>query len=176
MSADDPLEKAMKSYRESLILALRLKDVPGERIGQIVAEVESHAAESGQDPRESFGPARAYAAHLSAGHRAQPWWQLALTTALPAALAGWFGGQGALAMLLGQDYLGQPGWLSLAFGILIGIPLAVSVRRRSSRVRDPRTGRDMVPMSPWCLSGLIGLPVALILLAWAAIQLGGALN
>ena len=171
MTPDSIREKTMTDYRQSLILALRLKDMPGDRIGEIVAEVESHVAETGEDPAEAFGSPPAYAADLTAGRRREPWWHLLALTALPAAIAGWFTAQGALALLLGESYLGQPGWLWLALGLLIGIPVAVNVLRRSTMVRDPRTGADMVPTSPWRLAALIGLPLALIVSAWGVIEI-----
>lgn len=170
MTAHSTAEKTMADYRQSLILALRLKDLPGERIGQIVAEVESHVADTGEDPSDAFGSPRAYAALVTAGRHREPWWHIALT-ALPAGIAGWFVAQGALALLLHETYLGQPGWLWLALGLLFGIPAGVSVQRRSTRVRDPRTGADMVPMTRWGLIALIGLPLALILIAWGAIEI-----
>lgn len=168
-------ETKVADYRQSLILALRLKDVPGDRIGQIVAEVESHVADTGEDPVEAFGSPRVYAARVTTGQRREPWWRIALA-ALPAGIAGWFIAQGALALLLSEDYLGQTGWLWLALGFIIGIPAAVSVQRRSTRVRDPRTGTDMVPMSRWGLAVLIGLPIALIAIAWTAIEIADRLT
>ena len=56
------MTRATETHRRELVQALRLHDVPPERIGEIVAEVESHVADTGEDPREAFGPARDYAA------------------------------------------------------------------------------------------------------------------
>lgn len=50
-----------RKWREDLILQLRMKDVPGDRIGDILLEVESHIRETGESPEEAFGPAKAYA-------------------------------------------------------------------------------------------------------------------
>jgi hypothetical protein len=54
------------TYLNRLVLALRMRDVPGERIGQVVAEVEAHVAESGEAPAEAFGSAEEYADRVSA--------------------------------------------------------------------------------------------------------------
>ncbi len=175
MTTDDTVEKTITTYRESLIMALRLKDVPGDRIGQIVAEVESHVADTGESPTEAFGTPRDYATHLTAGHRRDPWWHTALG-ALLAGIAGWFLAQGALSILLGETYLGQPGWLWLALGLIIAVPAGVTVYRRSTRVRDPRTGADMVPPLRWGLAALIGLPIAIVLIAWGLIEMFGTNN
>jgi hypothetical protein len=59
------MTSATGTYRRELVQALRLHDVPPERIGEIVAEVESHVADTGEDPREAFGPARDHAAGSS---------------------------------------------------------------------------------------------------------------
>ncbi|MGN8244664.1 hypothetical protein ACTHAM_001766 [Cellulomonas soli] len=52
------------AWAEALLLELRLLDVPGTTIGAVLAEVESHCAESGQDAPEAFGDAVAYARSL----------------------------------------------------------------------------------------------------------------
>jgi len=43
-------------YLTERTTALRLRNISGARIGEIVAEVEEYSAESGRDARESFGP------------------------------------------------------------------------------------------------------------------------
>ncbi|HET9658282.1 MAG TPA: hypothetical protein VFP72_23220, partial [Kineosporiaceae bacterium] len=48
-------------WREALVLQLRLARVRGDRIGEVLAEVESHCAESGESPAEAFGDAEDYA-------------------------------------------------------------------------------------------------------------------
>lgn len=163
-------EKALASYRQSLMIALRMKDVPGDRIGEIIAEVESHVADTDEDPVEAFGPPKDYATTLTAGHRRESWCKLAFT-GLSAGIAGWLVAQGALSLLTGTRSWGQPGWLWLAIGLVIGIPTTIAVQRSSSQVRDPRTGADMVPMSRWAMALLVGVPILLIVAAWAVIEL-----
>ncbi|WP_435199728.1 HAAS signaling domain-containing protein [Janibacter sp. GS2] len=172
MNTDPDSDRAVSEYRQSLIAILRLKEVPGERIGQIVAEVESHVAETGEDPVEAFGPPRAYAAQLSDEQRPSPWWHTAVT-ALAAGVAGWLIAQGALGLLLGEHQLGQSGLLWLAIGVLIAIPVAINVHRGSTPVRDPRTGVDMVPMPRWVWAALAGLPIGMILITWGLIEIFG---
>ncbi len=165
-------DETSTDYSQRLVLALRLKDVPGDRIGEIVAEVESHVAETGEDPVESFGTPRQYAASLTAEHRPAPWWFTTLSL-VGSGVAGWLIAQGGLAVLLGEQYWGRSGWVWLGLGLAIGIPGGISVWRRSTRVRDPRTGTDLVPFSPGGLVVLIGSPILLVLLAFAAIQIFG---
>lgn len=46
-----------------------LRDVPGRAIGQIVAEVESHVRETGEDPIEAFGQPGSYSAQFASRRR-----------------------------------------------------------------------------------------------------------
>jgi hypothetical protein len=55
-----------ETYVNQLVLALRMRDVPGERIGQVIAEVEAHVAESRETPVDAFGSAEEYADRVSA--------------------------------------------------------------------------------------------------------------
>ena len=55
-----------ETYVNRLVLALRMLDVPGDRIGQVVAEVEAHVAESHEAPAEAFGSAEDYAGRVAA--------------------------------------------------------------------------------------------------------------
>lgn len=47
------------------MLALRVRDVPGARIGEVLAEVEEFCADSGLDARAAFGDPAAYAESLT---------------------------------------------------------------------------------------------------------------
>ncbi|GAA2781011.1 HAAS signaling domain-containing protein [Saccharopolyspora taberi] len=55
-----------KKYRDELLVALRLHDISGARVGEVLAEVEAHVAETGEDPAEAFGSPREYAARVAA--------------------------------------------------------------------------------------------------------------
>ncbi|QUH04952.1 hypothetical protein HUO13_32955 [Saccharopolyspora erythraea] len=55
-----------KKYRDELMLALRLHDISGRRVGEVLAEVETHVAETGENPAEAFGSPREYAAQVAA--------------------------------------------------------------------------------------------------------------
>jgi hypothetical protein len=51
----------MDPWRDTLITELRLRDVPGNRIGEVLAEVDAHCTDSGQTPAEAFGDPITYA-------------------------------------------------------------------------------------------------------------------
>ncbi|MGP4015533.1 HAAS signaling domain-containing protein [Saccharopolyspora sp. 5N708] len=55
-----------KKYHDELLLALRMHEISGERVGEVLAEVEAHVAETGEDPVEAFGQPREYARKVAA--------------------------------------------------------------------------------------------------------------
>lgn len=60
---------SLKAYTQALIIQLRIRDVAGPVIGQIVAEVESHVRETGEDPIEAFGQPGSYSAQFASQRR-----------------------------------------------------------------------------------------------------------
>lgn len=108
-------------WMAAFLMELRMRGVSGPRIGDLMEEVESHCATSGQDARAAFGEPRAYAGSLDhPGLERAP----ALTTRRDiaqgalmltgAALLGW-GGHGAIA---GSDAVVTRGSLALAVASL----------------------------------------------------------
>ena len=78
-------------YLGQLVRALQLEAVDGRRIGEMVAEIEQHLADSGADPVDEFGPPPVLARELAErpGSR-RPGWVPPL----------WFTQLGALVLLL----------------------------------------------------------------------------
>ncbi len=170
-------------YRQELLLQLRLRDVPGPRIAQVLAEVDSHLAESGEVAQAAFGTPSEYAAATARalGHDGAPSRNRRATVAVAvavAALAGaWLAGDGLIAVASGANgRLGLPAGPSLVVGLLVlGALVAwlrTGPRRTAVPVLDPRTGADLTaPLSRWALVGIWAAPVALVLAAvlmWAA--------
>jgi len=99
----------VEAYCDDLLLALRMEDVSGARIGAVLAEVRDHLAESGEDPVEAFGSAREYAAAVGHGTAPGRTWSVLRSraaevvpgTALGA--AAWWSATGARALLDGAD-------------------------------------------------------------------------
>ncbi|MGW5794810.1 hypothetical protein ACWEV3_29720 [Saccharopolyspora sp. NPDC003752] len=54
-----------KKYRDELLVALRMHEISGERVGEVLAEVEAHVTETGENPVEAFGRPREYAAQVA---------------------------------------------------------------------------------------------------------------
>lgn len=52
-------------WLDEFVVQARLYDVPGPRIGDALAEIDAHCAESGQSPEDAFGDPRSYAQTLA---------------------------------------------------------------------------------------------------------------
>ncbi|MGY1841430.1 MULTISPECIES: hypothetical protein [unclassified Modestobacter] len=174
-----------QSWRDDLLLRLRMRDVPGARIGEVLAEVQSHVAETGEHPREAFGPAREYADRVADAIGAPPsqgwrdavrgvtWQDWATTVAIGVSAfllsdALWALGAGGTAVF------GLPAWpVFLVTGVALGACVArvvhtLRAETSGARVTDPRTGADMVPLPRWAVAVLIGIPLVLLLGTLAA--------
>jgi PadR family transcriptional regulator PadR len=102
----------------------------GRRIGEVLAEVEAHCADSGQSPAEAFGDPEAYAAEVTPGWqppRARSWLLQAVATPL-----------GVTALLSGAAASGAQRWGDRHRGraaVRRGHRRADRHRRRSARRR-----------------------------------------
>ena len=168
------LSTGAQTYSNELLLALRMHDVPGPRIAEALAEVHSHVGETGEDPREAFGPPEAYASELSAALGgpavATPLWRSAfswsaLAYGLGGAVGAWLALDGVLALSTGErGSLGVPPVAALLAGLAVLAVLALAFARLArapgARVLDPRDGADMAPPLPrWALPVMVAPPV-----------------
>lgn len=163
------------TYVNRLVVALRMRDVPGERIGQVIAEVEAHIAESREAPIEAFGPAEEYADRVLA--------TLALPTTRrhrqtlrgmligwPTTLAAMLTADGTAGLALGQQVELTPGKL-LLFGLLP--PAAVALIQLIGRQERPRwptgLGVALIFAGVFSVPWLLPRPVLATYPAWAAL-------
>jgi hypothetical protein len=180
-----------QAWSDDLLLALRLRDVPGARIGEVLAEVQSHVAETGEDPRQAFGAADDYADQVAEalGVRTSgggPWRQLVrslswtdLAGSLVIGLAAYLLADGLWSLGAQETALfGLPAWAAVLTALLVlGVAVArIVTAARSGRgddpVVDPRTGADMVPFPRSAVALLVAVP----LLSLAAMVVGGHLT
>lgn len=167
-----------RSYGQDLLFALRMRDVPGPRIAEVLAEVDSHVRETGEDPREAFGPPKKYAAEVSAtlGDPVKPLWRVVLSWSTAFALFTAVAGSKLIldgVTALSADERGVLGLPPVAM-ILLGSALLLAwaaemywlVRQPDTKVVDPRSGEEMTPSVPrWLLPVLVvgapGVPLVL---------------
>ncbi len=148
-------------FAEVLLMALRMRDVAGSRIGEILAEVEEHCAASGESAPAAFGDPKEYAASLDfEGQRraATPVRArdlvMGATQLLGAALTTW-----GLTGALGAEVV-DVRWGALAAALLTVVALLVAVRYLDS----------LLAGTPW---RWIGLNVAVIAALVGVLLWGG---
>jgi len=183
------LKSTDKAWRDDVLLRLRMRDVPGARIGEVLAEVQSHVAETGEHPREAFGEPKEYAdrvadalgAPTGSGWRTVlrglTWQDVATTVVI--GLAATLLADGLWALGAGDTAaLGLPAWgvclvaaLALA-GCVARVVGTVRDQVDGKQVIDPRTGADMVPFGPWQVAVLAGVPGVMLL----GLLIGGLLS
>jgi len=175
------MTKQVQTYTDELLFALRMRDLPGSQIAEALAEVNSHVADTGEDPRETFGPPRAYAREvaeaLGDSGEPLPFWRGVLTWSTAAyglggAAGAWLLLDGVLALASGRPgALGLPPLVPLLLGLAVLIMMALGLghlaRHKDVPVLDPLTGQDMTPPQPhWVLPAMITPPaLALVLTA-----------
>ncbi|WP_375431171.1 hypothetical protein [uncultured Friedmanniella sp.] len=161
--------RATRRYTRDLTMWLQLRDVDGARIGQIVAEVESHAAEAGEPPEQAFGPARAYASQFGEQRPRRLLSPSNVLIALVGGLGGWLLASGFLHVLEGERYLGLPGWLVMLGGaaVLAGLFWLLPANFVVDPRRGPRRGgrAAMGAQIALMFAGLLGLIWVLALFA-----------
>jgi MFS family permease len=137
-----------ETYRRQLLEALRHKGVSAQRIGEVIAEVDGHVLETGEDARAAFGDPVEYADAITGppadGESPRPHAAAWRTVALPlVAFAGGALGVGALTDLIGRR---GPVLLHVAILLISVVTIAVVFHQAYRAYRssvDPRTGRPL---------------------------------
>ncbi|MGY1826789.1 MULTISPECIES: HAAS signaling domain-containing protein [unclassified Blastococcus] len=173
------LNSTEQAWCDDLLLRLRLRDVPGTRIGEVLAEVQSHVAETGEHPREAFGSPKQYADEVAAALGIRPAGPLAtlrgtltgwdVLVALLTGLGGFALADGLWSLAAGDaSLLGLPAWAVAAAGALVlaactaRFVLAARRGEDADPVLDPRTGADTAPFTRGQVALLAGVPVLLL--------------
>ncbi|MDR6867718.1 hypothetical protein J2Y69_002322 [Microbacterium resistens] len=132
------------AYTQQLIFALRLRDIPGDVIGDAVAQVESHVADTGEDPVTAFGPAREYAATFGPRTPLARRWSWYVTNGALGALFGVILAIGIAGQIRDEPLAwGVSPWAAIALGVLgiLGYFIAATVFW-ADRIKDPRKSRE----------------------------------
>ena len=160
MPTENPRESSVSAspdrWQRDVSLLLRLRGVDGAQIGDVLAEVEAHCADSGQTPREAFGEPTGYTASLHLPTAKPTNWSttvvlpvLALVIGVNLALGAvlhWSSGVaitvglvasmalfvGFVALLIGffGKVLSSPGaviaWFAGGFALMVALPLLLT--------------------------------------------------
>lgn len=136
----DRLLSQWPAWRDKAILELRMKNVPGAEIGEILTEVETHVRESGESPDDAFGDPVTYARERLASVKVGPENKSTMmTSVIGGAVGGYILAHSAWRFGAGEPVLGGiPAWI----GLLLGVAVLVLVFRRfePDLITDPRTG------------------------------------
>lgn len=174
MKTRKDIDPALVVYLDNLLLQLRLRDVSGDRIGQILAEVETHVTDTGQDPVHAFGEPGEYAATYAAaaGSPTAPGdprgWLWTLRVAVVGAFAGVAVGFGAIDLAGSVDVTPRLLGMCLAtvaVGLLVMGVLWPLLKRDTARSFTPRrfTSRFMLLGLLTWLAGVAALvPIGLL--------------
>lgn len=154
-------------WRDDLILALRVKNVPGDQIGDILLEVESHVTETGESPEEAFGKAKDYAASRVVVKPDPPEEDMDLVAQiLIPGIGGFLLATGAFDLGAGQDsWAGWRPWLMLIAGFAIMV--VTFLRLPVDDVRDPRSNSPILGSQRQFILIILGsFVIAAVLMFW----------
>lgn len=132
----------VRRYCDDLLVALRVREVPGPRIGEVLTETRAHLADSGEDPTEAFGTPEEYAAGLVGAAPPRPRADRAREGLLGAtfALGGCWLAEGAMGVATGDPAGLGPSALLMAALAAVGGAWALEQLVSSSRRRMVRGG------------------------------------
>lgn len=143
MNSTTPTLDQYPSWKEKLVEHLRRLNVATPIMGDILAEIDSHLADSGDGPERAFGSPMDYAESrgLASIPSPKPWWQHALRT-IGLTVGSWLLIESLFSMGTNRSRLLLPELSNVVVlvlglvGIVIGILFA-----RQDYVHDPRTGK-----------------------------------
>ena len=139
-----------KDWVEAFVLEQRLIGVPGDRIGDMLAVVESHVADSGERAQDAFGEPVAYAREAASSHRVDedrdPSWILGTGLGLLGMLLTIFGAQ---AWIDGEERV------ELTVGTLVALGLVAAAFALLHLASEPFL--RFVLRRPWASLGLFVL-------------------
>ena len=164
---------SLKDYTQALTTQLRLRKVPGKVIGQIVAEVESHVRETGEDPVAVFDQPGSYSAQFApipAGGSQPGRRRVREVVASAAIVVGcWMLGTGLLNLRDEVSITTKALASCLAVGLLIALivlPLDLALEDRRTRIVVAGGGSVMSRTDQWLR----------FLALWGALLAGGTVN
>lgn len=166
-----------KAWVEEFVLEQRLLGVPGRLIGDALALIESHVAESSEPVREAFGDPKAYARQAAPSRRVEgdrdPWWLVGLGLGL----VGMF-----LTVTGADEWLFGSGQIEVTAGLLVsgGLLLAafaalVLATDTLLRLAVERTGAFLGVCAVYCAAVVaVGLLLGHSVTQWSAVPVTAA--
>lgn len=113
-------QQVQDEWRDVFLSQARLLEVPGRLIGEALAEVETHCADSGQSPDQAFGEPAAYARTLASGLAVRPV-RRALRRHLRSVLLAAAGMAGIVLLPTGAGSLAHGGPAAITAGDVVSV-------------------------------------------------------
>ena len=137
-------DQNLTMYVKKLKRELRLRDTPGERIGELLAQVESHVADTKEDPFVSFGPPDEYAQNVTSSKTSKNTsWLLAVASWVICIVGGILILVGIFGLIQSNPILwGISAWNGIIFGTLALLLWIAVLVANSSKIKDPRPAGD----------------------------------
>ena len=149
------------SWVDGFVVRLRLLDVPGDRIGDALAEVDAHCADSGESALEAFGDPVAYADSLDLPSKPDE-------AGIRRTLAG--SGLQIIGLLLTPQAVGTlatGGSLPVSAGGVTTLGVMVAVLAAFAVWHDAVLRSMIARPWPWCIGiGLLATACVLPMLLW----------
>ena len=128
-------------WRDDFVIALRLRNVSGRRIGDALLQVDTHCTDSGEQPQEAFGDPVAYATRVT--EQIRPVDLVSSISPVRAGLSGLAVLIAVPALLSGAAGLHEGGPAKISVGSLAGAAIgavasALVIRFASGPLQDPR--------------------------------------
>lgn len=152
-----------QGWVEDFVLEQRLLGVPGDRIGDALAVVESHVVDSGEGARDAFGDPVAYAAASASTYRVDddpdPSWILGSGLGLAGMLLTLFGT---------QAWIDGDGQMALTAGHLVALASVLAAFALLHLASEPLL--RLVLRRPWTALGLFVLHFLVMVAAFVFLR------
>lgn len=157
-----------KGYLDELNYRLQMGGLPPDKIGDILAEVETHVIATGEPARMAFGPPAEYAA-MWANRPGRLRWPATALAALLGACSGFALSVGALGIIDGEPTLGLSPWSLVGLGLVL---LAACAAIAAKYLIDPLTGQRATGIRRTSLAVLTGGAVLIFVAGFGAMVAG----
>lgn len=131
--------ETIEKYTSELVMELREHEVGGKIIGDAVAQVESHSAESGAEPSAEFGTPQEFAGELARGRTKKIGWPLYVASAILTLGGGVLLLRGIFGVIQDREILwGIPPLVGIIVGTLAILAWILVMIVAADPIRDPR--------------------------------------
>ncbi len=156
-----------RQWTDAFVVKLRLLNVPGGRIGDAIAEIETYCADAGEPPEEAFGDPEAYAVSLAPTLSQNRPTRTDLIAATVPAITGFVG---LMIALPAVRALTAGTTVEIGWGLLTSTLLFVGVCAALVGLL-PRLVESRLTLALFCVVGLAAIVATAVLIPGVAFRL-----